>query len=209
MICISVGQISKFREISDLQPSLVEVRYDLVRKDPTEVAGLLSDTILQVATCRPGAIPDRERADLLMKAITLGAVYVDIEIESPPWMIREIASHAQKHSCHLILSYHNFSETPSADQLLQVLADCYSAGADVAKIACQVNGPADAARLLSLYAEGGRKIVVGMGEGGRITRLAALELGAEFTFAAVNENDVTAPGQIAYHDLLALKNKLH
>ena len=209
MICISIGKMNLIGEVNTLQPSLVEIRYDLVRKQPDQVADKLSQSILQVATCRPGHYSDNQRIEILKRAIDIGAVYVDVEIESSPDFIREISSYAKQRKTHLIISYHNLNETPTREKLQEILKSCYSAGADIAKIACMVNSKRDNARLLSLYDEEGRKIVLGMGDKGRITRLAALDLGAEFSFAALSHEDKTAPGQFSYNELLTLQKKLH
>lgn len=209
MICISIGHINLIREVNALQPSLVEIRYDLVRKDPESVAEMLSESVIQVATCRPGHYSDSQRLDILKRAIDTGAVYVDVEIESTERFLREIISFAKKRRTHLIISYHNFKETPSRVELQKMLVSCYDAGADVAKIACTVNSKSDAARLLSIYEEEGRKIVLGMGEAGKITRFAALELGAEFSFAALSGESITAPGQLTFNELTSLEKKLH
>ncbi len=208
MICISIGSITKIDEVNALKPSLVEIRYDLVRRTPEEISRLCSDSILQVATCRPGGYPDPERMKILKRAIDLGAVYVDVELESSGAFKNEICSYAKERSSHVIISYHNFTKTPSRPELEEILRQCYSSGGDVAKIACQVNMVEDAARMLGLYELKGRKIVIGMGDEGRITRLAALELGAEFSFAALSEDDSTAPGQLSYQDLVSLRNTL-
>jgi 3-dehydroquinate dehydratase type I len=209
MICISIGRINLIGEVNSLQPSLVEIRYDLLRKDPELVAEMLSESVIQVATCRPGHYSDTQRMDILKRAIDAGAVYVDVEIESTKKFLEEISSFAKKRHTHLIISYHNFKITPCRNELQKILVSCYDAGADVAKIACTVNSKNDAARLLSLYEEEGRKIVLGMGETGKITRLAALELGAEFSFAALSEESVTAPGQLTFSELTSLEKKLH
>jgi 3-dehydroquinate dehydratase/shikimate dehydrogenase len=209
MICISIGHINLLGEVNALHPSVVEIRYDLMRKDPELVAEMLSESIIQVATCRPGHYSDQQRMDILKRAIEAGAVYIDVEIESTKRFLNEISSFAKKRHTHLIVSYHNFKETPSRKELQKILVSCYDAGANVAKIACSVNSKNDAARLLSLYEEEGRKIVLGMGEIGKITRLAALELGAEFSFAALSEESVTAPGQLTFRELSSLEKKLH
>ncbi len=209
MICISIGKMNLIGEVNALQPSLVEIRYDLIRKQPDQVSDKLSQSILQVATCRPGHYSDQQRMEILKRAIDIGAVYVDVEIESSHDFIREISSYAKLKRTHLIISYHNLTETPSREKLQKVLKSCYSAGADVAKIACNVNCKRENARLLSLYDVTGRKIVLGMGDKGKITRLAALDLGAEFSFAAISHEDKTAPGQFSYNELLMLQKKIH
>jgi 3-dehydroquinate dehydratase-1 len=209
MICISIGKIGMIERVNMVKPSLVEVRYDLVRKSPEQVTVELNDTILQVATCRPGIISDVERSEILKKAIDLGAVYVDIELEAAPQFLEEIIKYAKSRRTHVIVSYHNYDGTPATDELKQILQDCYAVGGDVAKIACQANSNEDSARLLSLYAEKGRKIVIGMGDRGRITRLAANQLGAEFTFAALYEGATTAPGQLSYGEMKSIEKTLN
>jgi 3-dehydroquinate dehydratase I len=209
MICISIGNINLIREVNSLKPSLVEIRYDLLRREPEEVAEMLGGSILQLATCRPGHYRDPQRLDILKRAIMSGAVYVDVEIESSLDFIGEVSRIAKERRTHFIVSYHNYDETPQREELLEILRTCYESGADIAKISCTVNDRSDAARLLSLYDEPGRKIVIGMGDSGKITRLAALELGAEFTFAALSEESATAPGQLTFRELTELQNKLY
>ena len=209
MICISIGKIGMIDEVNQLKPSLVEVRYDLIRRSPEMVVGQLNDTILHVATCRPGIISDNERLDILRESIDLGAVYVDIELESDPDFLSKIIRYARKKSTHVIISYHNFDETPDTNVLRETLKQCYDLGGDVAKIACQVKILEDSARLLSLYAEKGRKVVLGMGNFGKITRIAATQLGAEFTFASLNVTDATAPGQLTYSEMKLIDKMLN
>jgi len=209
MICISIGKIGMIQQVNLLQPSLVEVRYDLLRKSPELVSKELNDTILQVAACRPGMIPDSERSKILKEAIDLGAVYVDVELDAAPGFVEDIINYAKSRRIHVIVSYHNYDVTPPLDELKHILHHCYAVGGDVAKIACQASSSKDSARLLSLYAEEGRKIVIGMGDRGRITRLAAIQLGAEFTFAAVSEAEVTAPGQLSYGEMKSFEKTLN
>jgi len=205
MICISIGKLSMIREVNTIKPSLVEIRYDLLRKKPEEVAGELDNSLLQVATCRPGIDTDEERMQILKEAIGYGAVYVDVELESDTVFTKEIAAFAKKNNVHLIVSYHNFNRTPTYPELKGILEDCYKKGGDVAKIACQVNHESDNARLMALYAEEGRKVVLGMGDKGRITRVAATWMGAEFTFAALSADESTAPGQLTFDEMSTIE----
>jgi len=209
MICISIGNRALLNQVNELQPGLVELRYDMIGKMPSAVSGLVTSSVKQLATCRPGSIPDAERLEILKSAIQLGADYVDVEIESSQSFINEIRTRAREMGTALIVSYHNYGSTPELPELKRILASCYQAGADIAKIACQVNSQKDSARLMSLYGEEGKKVVIGMGSLGKITRIAALELGAEFTFAALSEMDITAPGQLSFRKMNEINNQIH
>ena len=71
----------------------------------------------------------------------------------------------------------------------------------MAKIVTLVRVNRDNSKILSLYKNPGRLIAFGMGDLGKITRIVAPFLGAEFTYAAMDEGDPTAPGQIRYSRL--------
>jgi len=107
-----------------------------------------------------------------------------------------------KYQTELIISYHNFDHTPEKQDLELIMDECYFKSADIAKIACRVFSPFDVARLFSLYEKTGRKIIIGMGNPGKITRLAAAMLGAEFTYCSVSDESKTAEGQIDYKTMI-------
>ena len=50
----------------------------------------------------------------------------------------------------------------------------------------------------------GKKVILGMGSRGRITRLLGPYLGAEFTFASTGRNEETAPGQLSVQELIEI-----
>ncbi len=209
MICISIGNTALIEQVNRLKPDLVEIRYDMMGKTPDEVLPELDPRIRHIATCRPLNVPGEERFAILSRAIELGASYVDVEIESDQAFVKEIGKIASDKESSLIVSYHNFEETPSLEFLNEILDSCYRLGADVAKIACVASTAEDNARLLSLYTRNGRKVILGMGEKGKITRIAALELGAEFTFAALDAQSVTALGQLSYEEITFIRNQIY
>jgi 3-dehydroquinate dehydratase-1 len=125
-----------------------------------------------------------------------------VEIETATAFKEAVTQACCKKGCKLIVSYHNYEKTPSKNELETIIEKCFGDGADIAKVACQVNSEAEAARILSLYDYNRdnfkrKKIVVlGMGEKGKIIRLVAPLLGAPFTFAALSAGKETAPGQL-------------
>ena len=180
---------------------MVELRLDLLKEHPEKLFPLVEKDLKIIATCRPGYFTEKERLKILSDAIVLGADYLDIEIETGEKEIATLRKLAVQHECALIVSWHNFGMTPSTDDLDEILSACFEKGADVAKIAAMVNSHNDMIRLLSLYDRPGRKVIIGMGEMAGITRIAATFLGAEFTFASVTREDITAPGQLTITEL--------
>lgn len=215
MICVSIADISfdQCREIlRDCE--MAEIRLDRVDFSLPQVREIFSLHPRLIATCRPGKFSEEEREALLLTAIEAGAAYVDIEVDTGAEFLDAVTGACRKKSCKVIISYHDYENTPSREDLKTMLKWCFLAGADVAKIACQVNCEADAARILSLYdvdcrGNGGKKIVaIGMGELGKITRPAALLLGAPFSYAALSQGKETAPGQLSRKTLADILNCL-
>ena len=184
-ICVSFGNCSKFELLEKLtEASLAEIRLDLLDwvllDDTKEIFSKHSNSI---ATFRPGKIEDQKRMEYLTTAIKSGAAYVDIETESDPEFISQVIETARKHNTKVIISYHNYEVTPSLKTLQGIVVDALKKNADIVKVACQVNSQRDCARLLSLL-DGKRTVVpIGLGKIGTITRVAALNLGAPFTYA--------------------------
>jgi 3-dehydroquinate dehydratase-1 len=205
MICISVGNIELIAKVNELKPELIEVRYDLINELPADINVVLDEDIKQIATCRPGRHSDVQRIAILKSALDLGAAYIDIEIESESSYLTELRDYASLKDCDVIISYHNYESTPPLDELKSILSECYEKGAKLAKIACMAICEEDSVRLLSLYDSEGRKVILGMGEAGKITRIKATDRGAEFTFVSVDNNESTAPGQLTYEDYLSVK----
>lgn len=204
MICLCIGKPS-VALCQELLPGveLAEIRLDGADLSGNEIQRIFTLHANLIATYRPnfGAESTEKRKMALLTAVEAGAAYVDIEIEADTLYKKEIMQAARLQKCQVILSYHNHENTPSKKQLETIIEQCFSQGADIAKIVCQVHSEADSARILSLYDYPGRlhrgKITaLGMGEKGKITRLAALLLGAPFTYASQSEGKETAPGQL-------------
>lgn len=205
MVCTSVSEKNfddclKLVSVQDF----AEIRLDLVCFSDEQVRELFKAHPRLIATYRPGKVEDNERLKQLKIAVESGAAFIDIEVESKHSFCRELIGFASKHNCEVIISYHNFDLTPTPTELYKVLDKCFEMGADLAKIACYVNNDHDNARLLSLCGLGKRVVVVGMGARGKITRITGPYVGSEFTFVAVDEQHITAPGQISRDEIKEL-----
>jgi 3-dehydroquinate dehydratase-1 len=96
----------------------------------------------------------------------------------------------------LIVSWHNFIETPEIDFLKTILSDELRFG-DVAKIVTMANSFKDNTIMLSLYKYVGKKRLIAfcMGDIGLVSRTLCVFSGSPFTYSALNRAK-TAPGQI-------------
>ena len=161
--------------------------------------------------CPPGVQGDNfgpacgwaEAERKLTLAVQAGARYADLEIEAPAEFSRRFQKLCRECGTSLIRSHHDFEGTPDEKGLQIALARCFRYGADIAKIVTTCHSPEDAARIEALYSIilenvdslQGRLIAFGMGEEGRSTRTECLRRGAPFTYAALSEDEATAPGQ--------------
>jgi len=199
MICVSLADknLDSCLDILD-KVEMAEIRIDLTEFTDDEIRKIFSRKKKLIATCRPGIFAPEERKHKLMVAIESGATFVDIEYEAPEEYRSKLIDFAHTYQCDVILSYHNFELTPELDELERIMYQCFEMGADLAKIATMVRVNRDNSKILSLYKAPGRLVAIGMGELGKISRIVAPFLGAEFTFASLSEDNATAPGQLSY-----------
>ncbi|MBA7653980.1 Catabolic 3-dehydroquinate dehydratase [subsurface metagenome] len=202
MICVAISDksIEKCLAILDVV-DMAEIRLDLTDFGIEEIDRIFAHPTPQVATCRPEKKGPQNQLKRLIAAIRAGASYVDIEVEASRKQRETIIDIAREYRCKVIISYHNFDETPGLRELYKIVDKCYDLGADIAKVATYSKSGADSARLLSLYSNHKPLIALGMGHHGKITRIVSPLLGAEFTFASMDEGEETAEGQIKYSKL--------
>ncbi len=207
-ICVSIGNTS-FQDILKVleEVGMAEIRIDLLDLMPNQLELVFSSHKNLIATCRQGRYDDAQRASMLMRAIEAGAGWIDLEIETSTEWRKPLIDLARKNNCKVIISWHCFGKTPDDNELYRIVDSLYTAGADVAKIACLSNNKMDCARLMSLYSKYKKIVAIGMGKVGVISRIAALSLGAPFTFASI-EGEATAPGQINYLEMEKLVNQI-
>ncbi len=202
MICVAISDRNPEKCLATLdQCEMAEIRLDLTEFDEDHIRKVFSHPTPTIATCRPDKKGTKDQLRRLKMAIEAGARYVDVEYEAEEKHRRSITDYARKHQCKIIISYHNFLKTPPAKELHHIVNECFSMGCDIAKVVTQVNTNADAANLLSLYSINKPLVAFGMGDAGKLTRVVAPLLGAEFTFASMDNGVATAPGQIRYHTM--------
>ncbi len=153
-------------------------------------------------------ISQEHRLAVITAAIASGKIdLVDIELCNGEEFIDVIRKIAKTHGCKLILSHHNFRETPDEAFIVGKLIEAGAAGADIAKLAVM---PKDASDVLTLLAATNRArngavaiplVTMAMGAKGRISRIAGGLFGSDITFASGGQ--ISAPGQMHIDDLRA------
>jgi len=102
-----------------------------------------------------------------------------------------------------ICSYHDFNGVP--DNLDEIYERLKATNADVIKIAVQTRDITDAIpvwKLLEKARSENRQIIpIAMGEPGKWTRILGLAHGAFMTYASLDSESETAPGQVSARDL--------
>lgn len=206
-ICVSIGKMG-FNECIEVLKicSLAEIRFDLLDFSNDEYTKLFNQDCNIIATYRPGATDELSRKKTLLKAIENGADYLDIELDAPSEYFTCLYNKAKKHNTKVIVSYHNYTETPTLNKLYSIVENSKSKGSDIVKIACQVNSPSDLSRLQSLYAKYDNIITIGMGKKGVISRVSALYLGSPFTYVSASDKYKTAPEQLSYKEYQQIIN---
>ena len=220
MICTSIQNRTLdeiFAILESGEVEMAEIRLDRCNLAQDEVEELFSSSdVPLIATCRvseirasldDGNTDDRkldsrasQKAEsLLITAIHAGAAYTDLEIEAPAMMSKRIRRETRECGTVLIRSYHDFSGTDSLEALKALTEKCFALGADIAKIVVTANDDDDTARVLKLYEsfDPGRLVAFAMGEKGRSSRIDCLAKGAPHTYAALNEEEAAAPGQMS------------
>ena len=202
MICVSLGNIESRKALQIAENAeMIEIRADLLEKDERLIEELLDMKVKKIFTCRPGKLPKKKREALFLLALQKNANYIDVEFESETAFSSEISRLVKGTETDLIISYHDFERTPPLENLEKIYDQCFEMGADLAKIATMIQSKDDIFNLFSLYRKEKRKVIIGMGQLGLITRIAAVTLGSEFTFVSPATGERTAPGQVTDNEM--------
>ncbi|MBX9602544.1 MAG: shikimate dehydrogenase [Bryobacteraceae bacterium] len=183
----------------------LEFRLDYLPR-PEQGIGAISQFLARhpectlMATCRRhqnhgkfnGSVEEQIR--ILEAAVQAGAKAIDIELESAENAVPRVESLRAK--VMVVLSYHNWGGTPSLDavvrRMLRISADAY-------KVVTTARKPSDNYRVLSLAKTHPKAplIMLAMGEMGLPSRVLSTAFGGLYTYAAPNQAEGTAAGQVA------------
>jgi shikimate dehydrogenase/3-dehydroquinate dehydratase type I len=231
MICIPITSRRNKDALHAIERScrfadLIELRMDLIGRG--NLAELIlavhgnSGSIKIIVTCRKkeeaapagtqtrikNAVKNkREKIALLKEAIELGADFVDIELAEGGKAISELKTLCAKKGSktNIIVSYHNFEETPVPAKLKEIFHQCEKFQPSIVKIVTTAKTFEDnliTLNLISFAKERSCKIIsFCMGEQGGISRAIAPFMGSYLSFAALEKEGQSAPGQYTVHEM--------
>ncbi|KPJ22055.1 type I 3-dehydroquinate dehydratase [Streptococcus phocae] len=196
--------ISKYEDVN-----LIEWRADFFPKeDIVSVAPAIfekfagREIIFTLRTTLEGgniSLSDREYVDLIKEVSAIyNPDYIDFEYFSHQSVFHEMLDFP-----NLILSYHNFQETP--ENLMEAFSEMTKLAPRVVKIAVMPKSEQDVLDLMN-YTRGFKALnpeqefaTMSMGKLGRISRLAGDVVGSSWTFVSLDQ--ANAPGQVKLHDM--------
>jgi 3-dehydroquinate dehydratase I len=215
--------LAELDSVTGKRPDLVEWRADFF-DGLADTAGVLA--LARELASRAGDIPviftirssreggedialGEEQVAALVVAVCEAQVagLVDFEMSAPRAHLDRVREAARASDTRLILSYHNFRETPDAEALYARFSEAQLLGGDIAKVAVMPLGAEDVLTLLAATIRARRTldlplISISMGAYGALTRMVGWMFGSSVTFAV--GQGISAPGQVPIEDLKAV-----
>ncbi|TQE09340.1 hypothetical protein C1H46_005076 [Malus baccata] len=149
---------------------------------------------------------EKYRLDALRLAMELGADFIDVELQVAHEFIDSIYG-KKPEKFKVIVSSHNYQETPSVEALGNLVAKIQATGADIVKIATSALDITDVARIFHVTVHSQVPTIgLVMGERGLISRILCAKFSGYLTFGTLDSGIVSAPGQPTIKDILHLYN---
>lgn len=160
------------------------------------------EVVFTLRTNREGGnieLSDQEYVDLIKEVAALYQPdYIDFEYYSHRDVFNQMLDFP-----NLVLSYHNFDETP--ENYMEIMSELTALSPAVVKMAVMPHTEQDVLDVMN-YTRGFKTLnseqqyaTMSMGELGKLSRLAGSLTGSCWTFACLDE--ASAPGQISLHEM--------
>lgn len=156
---------------------------------------------------QPIGIAEAQVLELYAAVCAAGHVdLIDFEMENAAQDVAAVRAMSRAHGMGLVLSYHDFRQTPSQAALLERFSRAQELGADVAKVAVMPQRMEDVLALLAATLQASQALAIpvvsmAMGAMGAATRLCGGAFGSALTFAV--GQSPSAPGQMPIDALSA------
>lgn len=168
-------------------------------------------------TAKEGGKKDFETKDYMeLNEAVIGTGMIDLidmEAFTGDAFVHSIVTEAHKNKVLVMISNHDFEQTPPKDEIISRLCQMQKLGADISKIAVMPRCPEDVLTLLWATVEMNEKyaerpiVTMSMSKLGSISRISGEYFGSAITFGSVSK--ASAPGQIEVKDLSGILDIIH
>ena len=210
------------------EPAAIELRLDLLDngEDAAAMAQLTRELYamlphkLLLVTFRTQAeggdkaLDDQRYGELCHQLLTRGRMdLLDIEMYRGKPRVTQLIALAHRQGVRVILSSHDFHQTPSQEDIIARLRQQQAMGADILKFAAMPHHAEDVLRMLCATLEMAQRyaqrplLTMSMGGLGALSRLAGELSGSALTFGMAGS--ASAPGQLEAGELSATLAMLH
>ena len=204
----AIERTSQFADVIELRLDYLD-DIEAARKSLRELIGIIRcPLILTLRSAEQGGSNsfdyDRRRQFWLSLKDIPSSTLCDIELD----LVLEFSANATQEQLpfswdRVICSHHDFSGIPS--DLEQIYERMAATPAAIIKIAVQANDATDCVPIFSLLERAQREhremIAIAMGQPGIMTRILGPSRGSFLTYASIDEESTTAPGQVTAADL--------
>jgi 3-dehydroquinate dehydratase type I len=156
----------------------------------------------------------KEYHNILSEVISRGDTdYADIEVYRDTSCAKSLLALAKSKKMKTIGSHHDFSETPSVEEMIKKMTEIKKFGANVVKLAVMPNSEEDVQNLLEAASEMKAKrprlplIAIAMGKLGKDSRYYGGLYGVDITFGTLGYS--SAPGQVSVRELKKVIDALY
>jgi 3-dehydroquinate dehydratase-1 len=195
----------------ELGADYVEIRFDYLKPEQLQAAidaakGIKGRAIFTLRSKDQGGKfsgSEQDRVKWLRKLAEQRPMLLDVELHTLQEN-DELADFLESQKTPMLVSWHDFQQTPPSDMLADVLSEMriYS---NYVKVVTTAKSVEDSLRLIEMYetATGLHPIFFAMGEAGVISRVMCTVAGnAPFTYASLEE--AVAPGQLTVRQMRRL-----
>ena len=212
--CASVAEKTPKRLKQTLTKALkksdyAEIRFDFLNTNtvPDALQLIRKDLRKCVCTLRPVseggkfAGSEKNRISIIKLIAEYNPFLLDIELNTLT-KNKNLRRYLKNTGTGILVSWHNFKQTPSISVLKKKLAQMKKISNNV-KIVTMAKSINDATQVLSLYKNNDTKLIAfSMGNYGRVSRILCLFLGSPYTYVSLGKP--VAPGQFSVDEVKSI-----
>ena len=212
--CASVAEKTPKRLKQTLTKALkksdyAEIRFDFLNPNtvPDALQLIRKDLRKCVCTLRPVseggkfAGSEKNRISIIKLIAEYNPFLLDIELNTLT-KNKNLRRYLKNTGTGILVSWHNFKQTPSISVLKKKLAQMKKISNNV-KIVTMAKSINDATQVLSLYKNNNTKLIAfSMGNYGRVSRILCLFLGSPYTYVSLGKP--VAPGQFSVDEVKSI-----